>query len=251
MKVWLFVVLSTFCFNAQAWGPIGHRIVGQIAAKHLDGRAKREVKELLGNETLAISSTWADFIKSDRSWDKANTWHYVTIEDGQTYETSTINPQGDVVEAIDRMIKTLKNKKAERQERINALKFLVHFVGDIHQPFHVGRGNDRGGNNIRVRWFDRDSNMHALWDEDLINYQQLSYTEYAAMLEQASKEQIKQWQSDDINVWIKDNMQLRPLIYAIGDGKLGYDYNFKVVKAMNLQLQKAGIRLAGVLNQIF
>lgn len=251
MKNLLVILFMMTSFSALAWGPIGHRVVGEVASKHLDNKAKRAIKELLGHESMAISSNWADFIKSDRSWDKASPWHYVTIEDDQTYETSSINPQGDVVEAIGRMIKTLKDKKASNLQKVQALKFLIHFVGDIHQPFHVGRGPDRGGNNIIVKWFNTESNMHRVWDEDLINYQQLSYTEYAVMVDHASKDEIKQWQSDDINVWIRENIMLRPLIYAIGDGKLGYDYNFKVVKAMNLQLQKAGVRLAGILNEIY
>jgi hypothetical protein len=249
MKLIIFFLLNLYSFHAFSWGMIGHRVVGEIASRHLTKSASKEVKNLLGNESLAMSSNWPDFIRSDKSWNKSHPWHYVNVEDGQTYETATKNPNGDVVEAIERMKKTLADKKLKKEERVEALKFLVHFVGDLHQPLHSGKAEDHGGNKISVRWFDRESNLHRVWDEDLIKMQELSYTEYTQVLDHVSKQDIQKWQSEDISVWIKENMDLRPLVYDIGEGKLGYEYNFKTLSTLNSRLQKGGIRLAGIINQ--
>jgi hypothetical protein len=249
MKIILFFSFVFFPFHAFSWGVIGHRVVGELANRHLTKKASKEIKNLLGNESLAMSSTWPDFIRSDKSWDKSHPWHYVSIEDGHTYDSSSKNPNGDVVEAIERMKKTLSDKKAKKEERVEALKFLVHFVGDLHQPLHSGKSDDHGGNKIFVRWFDKESNLHRVWDEDLIKMQELSYTEYTQVLDHVSKTDISQWQAQDVDTWIKENMDLRPLVYDIGEGKLGYEYNFKTLSTLNLRLQKGGIRLAGIINQ--
>lgn len=248
MKKLLFCALFV-SVNSFAWGPIGHRIVGKIAENHLDHKAKKALDKIMGPETLAIVSNWPDFIRSDQAWAVANTWHFVTIPEGQTYETIEKDPHGDVVEAIARFQKILKDKKSSMEEKQQAVKFITHFVGDIHQPLHVGKETDRGGNSVKVKWFNADTNLHHVWDEGLINYQQLSYTEYAAMIDHAKKEEKEDWQNDDIAVWIKESMDARPMVYDIGtEAKLGYDYNFKNIKLLNERLLKAGIRLAKILN---
>lgn len=254
MSKTLILLLTLGCFfsmKAIAWGPNGHRIVGEIAQKHLDGGAKRAIKKLIGRETLAMVSNWPDFIRSDATYNYTHPWHYVTIPDGKCYDDIEKEPKGDVIEAIGRMIKTLKNKEKSQEEKIQALKFLVHFVGDIHQPLHVGKPGDRGGNDVRVKWFNKEVNLHHLWDEELIALQQLSYTEFASNLDIANKQVVKQWMKDDINVWVKESMDLRPSVYAIGDGVLGYNYNFLNSEHLSRRLLQGGIRLAGVLNSIF
>lgn len=236
-------------FNSFAWGPTGHRIVGKIAENHLENRTKKALEKILGIESLAIVTNWADFIRSDVSWARANNWHFVTIPEGQTYETIEKDPHGDVVEAIGRFQKVLKDKKSTLEEKQHAVKFIAHFVGDIHQPLHVGKEGDRGGNNVKVKWFNSDTNLHHVWDDDIIEYQKLSYTEYAEMLDKVKKEDKANWQEDDISVWVKEAMDARPMVYDIGpEGKLGYDYNFKNIKLLNERLLKAGLRLAKILN---
>jgi hypothetical protein len=242
--------------SSFAWGPIGHRVVGQVAEYHLTPKAKLEVKKILSVESLAQVSTWADYIKSDRKWRKASPWHYVSIDDGKTYESSTKNPKGDIVEAIARYTKILKDKKVKLKDRAIALKFLVHFYGDIHQPLHVGHKHDRGGNSVKLKWFGKSTNLHSIWDVDLIEMQKLSYIEYTDFINHASKKEIEKWQSDDIKIWIKESMALRPQVYDIVKnskdyGKYGeYKYNYKNIKTLNQRMLQAGVRLAGLLNNI-
>ena len=120
-------------------------------------------------------SNWADEIKSDPNWEIANDWHWCTIPDGKLYEKD--KHSGKAVEKVNDFISVLKNKKSTKEDRQIALKFLIHLIGDLHQPMHVGNGIDRGGNDIKLKWFNAPTNLHRIWDSDLINLQELSYSE--------------------------------------------------------------------------
>lgn len=251
LRKFISILLVLSSPSALSWGLTGHRIVGEIAQRYLEKTAFKNIQKLAVKESLAIMSNWPDFIKSDRSFDFAYTWHYVTIPDGQNYEQIVKDPKGDIVEAIGRMIAILKDKQKSQEQKLQALKFLVHFVGDIHQPLHVGKAEDRGGNDTKVKWFGKEVNLHHLWDEELIEFQKLSYTEYATSIDIVDKLTIKTWMKDDINVWIKESMDLRSTVYDVGKGSLSYEYNFKNVTHLNRRLLQAGVRLAAILNEIF
>jgi hypothetical protein len=137
----IFWTSALVCLHSSllAWGPTGHRVVGRVADRHLSKRAAEAIKGLLGQDTLAETGTWADDIRADPKWNHAAPWHYVTVEDHQTYETSKKNPQGDVIEAIRRFEAVLRNPNSSGEEKAQAVKFLTHFIGDLHQPLHVGR----------------------------------------------------------------------------------------------------------------
>ena len=123
----------------------------------------------------------------------------------------------------------------------------------MHQPLHVGRLEDLGGNKIKVSWFFAGSNLHRVWDEQLINFQQLSYTEYATAINFTTIAQRKVWQKQPLKQWIYDSYQLAEKIYADvqPDEKLDYGYNFKFINTVNTQLLKGGVHLAGLLNDLF
>lgn len=233
---------------AHGWGPNGHRVVGQIAQSHLSAHAAAQVREVLGHETLAQASTWADWIRSHPDWRHASPWHYVTIEDDETYESSSKNPAGDIVKAMERFRGVLQDDGAERQDRVEALRWLVHLVGDVHQPLHVGRGADRGGNLIEVRWFGEASNLHSVWDREMIASTDLSFTELAAFLDHPTSKQLTQWQATTPLDWVRESKALRPRVYDLGDKRLGYEYLFHNLPVVEERLLQAGVRLAGLLN---
>ena len=255
LSVCLFLSLSP----ALAFGPTGHRIVGHIAQKHLTRKARRAVKALIGPQNLAQVATWADEIRSDPKWKVADPWHYITIDDEHTYESAPKNDDGDIIEALNRLEKVLRDPKATREARAEALKFIVHFVGDLHQPLHVGRKADLGGNTIEVKWFGESSNLHRVWDSDIIRHEELSYTEFAAFLDHAPRTQVKSWQNSTYLDWARESKALRDQVYDFGpqrDGPdqppyLGYAYIFRNGPVVRQRLTQAGIRLAGVLNDIF
>lgn len=250
--------LSLFLFTASSgsndayWGQIGHRTVGHIADGMLSKKARKNVKRVLGSETLAEVSTWMDNVKSDDAYRYAGSWHYCTIPDGMTYETAPTQEGGDVIWAIEKIIKELKaGGLTAEQEAIN-LKFLAHLVGDIHQPMHVGNGEDRGGNDIKVQWFGTNTNLHSVWDGRMIDGKQMSYTEFANWVNHPSKAEVKTLQAASVRDWAMESMSYRSQIYDVPEnGRLGYLYSYQNFDLVKQRIKEAGVRLAGVVNEIY
>jgi hypothetical protein len=248
------IALLTLAINTtlNAWGKIGHRIVGEIAEAHLTKKAKKNLKLVLGSESLAESGIFMDFIRANSKYNHTAPWHYCTIPDGQTYEQAGTPEEGDAIVTIQRLMEELKTKKFSEENEAFALKCLIHLIGDIHQPLHVGKGDDKGGNDVQVKFFREMWNLHAVWDSGIIEEEQLSYTEYAQMLDFFSKEEIEKLQSAGVMQWVEESKSYRPQVYDIGDDKVvswKYIYNHKHI--LDRRLKEAGIRLAGVLNEIY
>ncbi len=257
-----FAVVALFLclpFTSMAWGMIGHRIVGEIAARHLSPKAKIAINKILGNESVAMASNWADFVKSDSSFNYLNSWHYIDFDDSTLTASSLANKlkndtATDAYSKINFLIKQLKDNKLSEEKKLMYLRLLIHIVGDIHQPFHTGRTEDKGGNTIKVLWFNQPSNLHSVWDEKLIANQELSYTEYVSAIDHATIIQQSAWQKQPISSWIFESYQLANTLYSEikqPNQKLSYRYNFDHLASLNEQLLKGGIRLAGLLNEIF
>jgi hypothetical protein len=249
----LAISLSTF-----AWGPTGHRVVGHIADAHLSCKAKKNIRRILGTESIAIASNWADFVKSDTSYKYLDAWHYINAPSGLDKDTFKKYLQEDTkIDAYTKLnflIKSLKNKKNSIEKQQFYIRLLIHLIGDIHQPMHVGRLEDLGGNRIKVFWFADATNLHSLWDDKLIEFQKLSYTEYSASINHTNKKQRYQWQQQPISEWLFESYQLADKIYGgikQQEPKLNFRYHYENIETLNQQLLKGGIRLAGVLNDIF
>lgn len=255
----LLAIAAVMCFPliGKAWGVLGHRIVGQIADDHLTHKAKKEIKKILGNESIAIAANWPDFIKSNPSYKYLSPWHYVNFEEGlsqrELYNFLSGDTAKDAYTAINFLSQQLRNKNLNDTLKVQYLKLLIHIVGDIHQPMHTGRLEDLGGNKIKVLWFNDEVNLHQIWDERLIDFQQLSYTEYAKAINFSTKEFRKELQNSPVSQWLYESYGVAEKIYAdIKPGsKLKYEYNYNWIDTLNIQLLKGGIRLAGLLNEIF
>ncbi len=245
--VYLFLVISLAAFG---WGATGHRATGYIANKYLNKKAKKAIERILEGQSLAMASTWMDEVRSDSTYNYMTDWHWVTIPDGITYDDADKNPNGDIIQTLERIISELKSKKLSARQEQEYLKILIHLVGDIHQPLHVGRP-DRGGNNVRVTWFRTDTNLHSVWDDSMIDGTKLSYTELAESLLPPDATQLSAWQKASVRDWANESITYRKQIYAIGDGKLGYEYSYNNLPAVRQRLLQAGVRLAYVLNQIY
>ena len=256
------IFLIAFCFylplQSMAWGMLGHRIVGEIADSYLTSKTRKEIQKILGNESIAMASTWADFIKSDTAYKYLYNWHFVDFKDNASYDSvmaTLANDTGvDAYTKLNFLVTELKNKDLALDKKQMYLRLLIHIVGDVHQPLHVGRTSTAGGNTVKLVWFGQASNLHRVWDEQLIEYQQLSYTEYAKAINFVSPEQKKTWQSQPITQWLFDSYQISEQLHnEIKDPtqKLSYEYNFYHVDTLNQQLLKGGVHLAGLLNDIF
>lgn len=242
---------------SMAWGTNGHRITGQIAENHLTPKARAAVKAILGNESMAMASTWADFIKSDPSYNYLYNWHFVDFDRPMSYPEMTeflnhdTNP--NAYNKLEFLIDELKKPSITKENKLLYLRLLIHITGDIHQPMHTGHASDKGGNDVKVNWFSKPTNLHSIWDSELIDFQQLSYTEYANAIDHPTDAQIKEWQTGPLSKWIFESSNLAGQLYGeVNSGDtLNYKYNFTHLDTLNQQLLKGGIRLAGLLNQIF
>ena len=248
------LIIAQYAFS---WGVTGHRIIGEIAQDHLTKKAKKELRKLIGKETLAWWSNWPDFIKSDSIWNHASPWHYVDLpghmEREKFIEELKKLPGKNLYTQIPAMLVELKDISLPVVKRRVAMYFLIHLIGDLHQPLHVGRDEDAGGNKIVVYWFDKKTNLHTLWDSMLIEFQQYSYTEYAKLLNIADENRVKAWQSGSLEEWFYESHVVSDSIYDAtpNESKLSYKYNYQFQKIVEEQLLKGGVRLAALLNQAF
>ena len=248
--IYIFFISIFLSLQSFGWGQTGHRVIGQIAENHLSKKVKKQIDKLLDGTSIAMVSNFMDEIKSEPKYDSLGPWHYCTIPDGEAYKGAP--KEGDIIEAINTYIKILKAGNISKEEEAFALKCLIHLVGDIHQPLHVGNGTDRGGNDVRVTYFWQSSNLHRVWDSGIIDGKSLSYTEYVAWIDNAMKPQIDQWQNDGIMVWAQESMSFRPQVYNLPeDKKINYRYDYDNIATVNLRLLQAGIRLAGILGEIY
>ncbi len=240
---------------AFGWGQTGHRVTGAIAEQYLSPLSRAALMELLPNGSLAQAATHADDMRSDKSefWQKtASPWHYVSVPHGTTYSTEHAPEEGDAVTALTQFTQTLKSKTASLEEKRLALQFIVHIIGDLHQPLHAGNGTDRGGNDVKVRFFWQDSNLHRVWDSEMLDQRQLSYTEWTQWLTEAiTAEEIRQWATIDVMVWIKESTEIRDTFYPKNANNINYDYLYVNLPTAKTRLQMAGIRIALYLNAVF
>jgi hypothetical protein len=247
-----FTVSTFYAHNTLAWGQNGHRVVGEIASMHISKRTMKQVEKLLGNESIAMVSNFMDEIKSDPLYDSLKPWHYCTVPDDQTYAEAGTPEEGDVIMGIQYCMEKVKDESLNTELRAFWLKCLIHLVGDVHQPLHVGNGEDRGGNDVKLTYFWEPGNLHRVWDTGIIESQNLSYSEYVAWINHPTKEEVEKWQSDPVITWVNESKELRPMIYDLPENlKISYQYNYKNIGLVNRRLLQAGTRLAGVLDAIF
>lgn len=250
MKIYILITCLVIPFQSFGWGQNGHRVIGQITQDHLSNKVNKKIAKILDGQSLAMVSNFMDEIKSDPKYDSLSPWHYCTIPDGEKYAGAP--EEGDVILAINTYVDLLKSWNLSKEEDAFILKCLIHLVGDIHQPLHVGNGTDRGGNDVQVTYFWESSNLHRVWDTEMIEAQNLSYTEYADWIDHAKNIQVDQWENDDIMVWVNESMLYRSQIYDLpNDKKINYRYNYDHISTLNLRLLQAGIRLAAILENIY
>ncbi len=248
----LLVLLISFTAQADDWGKTGHRATGEIAEQYLNRKARKAIAALLDGESLALVSTFADDIKSDKQYRAYGPQHYVNIPFDKTYDTHPHSEKGDIIIGIDNCITILKSDTATKEEKAFQLRMLVHFIGDLHQPLHTGLSEDKGGNDFQVRWYKDGTNLHRVWDTQMIESYGMSYSELAVNMPQLSKKERKTMASGTHRDWLEDSRDVVKDIYAnttVGD-KLGYRYMYDYFDVLKGQLQKGGVRLAALLNEV-
>jgi hypothetical protein len=279
------VILYILFFTSSigfSWGKNGHRIVAEICEAHLTPQAKAELVEILGKNYLQEIATWPDYIKSEDAWKFADSWHYTTVHMDQTVEqvrvqygadkeindaleaialmTDILQGKAEAIQWFEKLMKSKNAKPFHNSTTATALAFLVHLVGDIHQPMHVGKNKDRGGNSISVLFFDERTNLHAVWDSRIIEQEGLSYTEFVRFIDKYSDEEIALCQNSSIDDWAKESIVLREDIYNTiydytdrdtGLPSFSWRYQHDYIVHVKDRLVKSGVRLAGLLNRLY
>lgn len=249
----LFLATNLSFANNPIWSKTGHRVVGEVAQENLTKKAAKALAEILDGKSLAALSTFGDEIKADSTFRKFSAWHYVNYPADKKYGDEPPSKQGDLMSGIEKCIEVIKDENSTKADKAFYLKMLVHLIGDLHQPMHVGRLEDKGGNYIQVRWFNKGSNLHRVWDSNMIDDYGMSYTELASNLPRLSKTQKNSIMKGDIYDWVEESQDLANEIYGsveMGE-KLYYRYAYVWWPTAEMQLQKGGLRLAKVLNRLF
>lgn len=242
---------------ASAWGALGHRLVASLAWDDLDPRVRAEITELLRGEaepSLAGVATWADELRAnDPDLGKRSAkWHYVNLgEHDCAYDAALACAGGDcVVEAIRRQAAILADRDRPRAERLQALKFVVHFVGDVHQPMHGGYARDKGGNDVQVSLTGgttdgKGSNLHSLWDSGLLR---TTGVDEAAYLTRLRALPLPVDLGGDAPAWAEASCRIAVQAYPARP-KIGATYVARWLPVAEAQLRRGGSHLAGVLNE--
>jgi len=255
-KIIGFVVIA---FVLVSWGAVGHHAIGRIAERHLTPTAQTAVRELLGNESLADIASWADEVRPTPEYRQTEPWHYINEPSGLTFaefeRQVTGGAEMNVYKALLAQEKVVMDVKTTKRQKAEALKFIVHFVGDMHQPMHVSHAEDKGGNTIQVNFDGKGTNLHSLWDSKMIDRFAANYQELADKVDHATPVQISQWQKDAPIKWAWESYELSSKLYAEVDAMksraIGDEYYREHIGIVEQRLEQAGIRLAGVLNNLF
>jgi hypothetical protein len=240
---------------AFAWGAEGHEVAAAIALSELTPAARAQVAHLLGNDTMLVAqSNWADEIKDQRR-DTAR-WHFVDIPlhaPAFVYERDCAG--GDcVVAQIETDLSALRNKKLGDRQRTEALLFLIHFVADVHQPLHAEDNDDKGGNAVRTGIGHERSNLHRVWDVDVVQVQGFDPGAVAVSIEHGiSREQRQAWIKGTPADWANEahaiaRDQIYPPLQGAREIRLPRDYAWREAPVARRQLARAGVRLAWLLN---
>lgn len=249
----LSVALIAISVALISWGYKGHRAVATIAQKHLTSNAAYAVSAYLKGESMADVSTWAD----DHRNPTTGKWHFLNLPLGLSHQqfVDFVNQQSNdnVYGAILKEEAILKDQASTPDQKNSALKYLIHLVGDAHQPMHISRAEDKGGNTIQVRFDNAGTNLHSLWDSKLIDHEGLSEEEIAKQYDWANEAQIKKWQAASPMEWLWESYQISSELYAdIKSGQhIDEAYYKKYIPTVHLRIDQAGVRLAGELNKLF
>lgn len=260
------LMVSLLPARAVGWERKGHQIIARIAEDRLSSNARQNVAKLLGKETLESASTWADDVSRARK--DTERWHFVDIpSDKNDYipRRDCKLPDGIcLIEAIERQIAVLKTPGEDPVRRTEALKFIVHLIGDLHQPFHVSTKFepffDRYGYKVQVTFFGRGADLHSVWDDSLISHalgqSNLIVADYAGQLSRRVTKRMmvgnNVYTRGTITDWALEAHRAARAAYPTeGDTKLGGEYYDRNRLVVENQLIKAGVRLATVLNAIF
>ncbi|MBK9294786.1 MAG: S1/P1 nuclease [Oligoflexia bacterium] len=284
IKIFLLILFVTV--KSYGWGDLGHQTVAEIASKHISAKTKAAIEKILAPEPLAAAAIWPDIVRGDKRFSMFAPYHYSEVPEGKTYDTMEKHEHAakDAMTVIVKYPELIKNVSSSKEQKMIALRYIIHVVGDVHQPLHVGNGKDKGGNDCLVVWqnpktkFNTNHNLHSMWDDTLIEqfrserreklknfYGYDIYAKEILKKYENLKDEFDKIKSKSANDWFNESIELRDsLVYPANPEKyckknvlqndkpiLSNDYYQKAIPVIEKRLLYGGIRLAKVLDDIF
>lgn len=255
-RLFTIALMSTlFCASVFGWGQKGHDIVACIAEKHLTKAASDSIKHLLDGKSIVYWANWLDNASHTPEYAYTKTWHYKNVDADKTFDSAPLHKDGDIVRALDSQILLLQDPDAADADKVFALKIVIHLLGDIHQPLHMGHASDRGGNRWFVKNFRRDTNLHSTWDSFVPEQaHKWSYTEWQQQIDRADEKTESEIISGGTpESWGRETYEICRTVYdTTSEGStLSYDYVAEWTPVVEYQFLKGGLRLADLLNSLF
>lgn len=248
-RLFIATILSICSLTLLAWGKQGHLITGDIAQMVTKKSIQDSVNKYLDGMKWGDAATWMDEVRSDHSYDYMKTWHYMNVEKDKTYVKSS---EENVINEIEIAIDKLKNRSKLTKAEINTnIKIIFHLIGDMHQPLHVGYGEDKGGNTIDVDFLGKQTNLHKVWDTEIINEKKITTSSLEANYKSITAQQLKLISKIDVEAWMKESRALLPKVYDFKSGIINQEYVDKNSDIIKKQLLTSGIRISAIMNEIF
>ncbi|MBO5780445.1 MAG: S1/P1 nuclease [Muribaculaceae bacterium] len=254
MRFVTLAVAALLAIPSYGWSKKGHQITAYIAQRHMTSTTYNEINKLLDGDNIVYWASWLDQARNQQQYAHTKTWHYLNVDADETYETRYHNPNGDVVTAVEYAYDVLTDNTSSKSDRQFALKVVIHVIADAHQPMHVGHGTDSGGNGIKLTYEGSSTNLHSLWDYDVVeNTHSWSYYDWQQNIDVLSKAENDRLAEGDIEDWVRQNIRIAADIYKafprnsdVTGGKL--DQWGDTVETLMLS---GGLRLAKWLNIVF
>jgi hypothetical protein len=248
-----------YCVPANGWGQEGHRSIAKIAYDHVKCRTRKKLDKIIGERGMIYWANWADEIKSDNIYPQSikDGWHYQDFEAGLSDSLVADalvhyrSEGGNLFRALDSLELEMAGEKVDPMNANHIMRFIIHLNGDRYCPVHIAHMDDKGGNTVKMKWFGRETNLHAVWDAKIIESQGYSYTEYAQMIQDEYGDMKREIEKKSDEQLLIDSYHMTESIYQyqqIWDGNT-YHYIYTWRQPMERQLYIAGIRLAMWLNK--
>jgi hypothetical protein len=240
-------LLFAMPLQSRSWGRDGHEIVAQIAMRYLSQTAKDNLREILGSMQPEDASVWMDEMRVNPQYDYMKSWHYIDFARGSSYQSA--DPD-NLLNALNRAYNEVAQKKVQDRKRKEDIMIIFHLIGDMHQPLHAGYPTDRGGNDVRVNFDGNITNLHHVWDDDIIRSQRIRLQDCLDLAQTLSDTTLKSIRAGDMTAWLLDTRSLLPKVYDFNGYTISPDYLRRSKPIVVRQLLKAGIRLALTLEKL-
>ncbi len=248
------LLFGAVAIGASAWSQKGHDVTACIAERHLTETTRAAVDSILEGRSMVYWANWLDNASHQLEMAYTKTWHYKNIDTDIAYEDAPLNSKGDVVTAVNAQIAILSSPATTPAQASLAMKILVHCLGDMHQPMHLGHLSDLGGNKTKVKFFDRDTNLHAIWDSSLPDAaHKWSYSEWQEQIDRATPEQEAVIVAGTPDDWARETFGIATRCYKYfrPGQKVMYNDIARWSPVIEEQFLRGGLRLAHLLNSIF